>query len=177
MSWTDERVALMEKLWSEGLSASAIAARIGLKSRSAVCGKARRLELPRRSAGLARHACKRVAIKPETPKRLPQKRTPSPKVVTAPRISAEPLPPETVWKPLSDRKPIALLDLEPHHCRWPVDGGSCGCNKVKGLSYCEQHAATAFRPAVSPSSIPRTNVPAFGNTAHKNAEEFLKEPA
>ena len=29
MNWTDERVELLRKLWSEGLSASQIAARLG----------------------------------------------------------------------------------------------------------------------------------------------------
>jgi len=171
MSWTDERVALIKSLWAKGLSAGKIAAQLGDVSRNAVISKLYRSKVPGRVE---------TASKP-TVKRVPPKRTPSrpvaQQVSLPPRLSALPLPPETVWKPLPGRKPVALLDLEPHHCRWPVDGGSCGCNKVPGLPYCEQHAATAFRPAVSPSSIPRTNVPAFGNTAHKNAEEFLKEPA
>ncbi|WP_287322701.1 GcrA family cell cycle regulator, partial [Mesorhizobium sp.] len=36
MNWTDERVELLRKLWSEGLSASQIAAQLGGVSRNAV---------------------------------------------------------------------------------------------------------------------------------------------
>ncbi|MCB1513625.1 MAG: GcrA cell cycle regulator, partial [Hyphomicrobiaceae bacterium] len=42
MAWTDERVELLKKLWSEGLSASQIASRIGGVSRNAVIGKVHR---------------------------------------------------------------------------------------------------------------------------------------
>ena len=35
MNWTDERVELLRKLWSEGLSASQIAAQLGGVSRNA----------------------------------------------------------------------------------------------------------------------------------------------
>ena len=41
MSWTDERVALLKRLWSEGKSVSAIAREMGI-SRNAVAGKAQR---------------------------------------------------------------------------------------------------------------------------------------
>ncbi|RUW32744.1 GcrA cell cycle regulator, partial [Mesorhizobium sp. M1A.F.Ca.IN.020.06.1.1] len=45
MNWTDERVELLRKLWSEGLSASQIAAQLGGVSRNAVIGKVHRLKL------------------------------------------------------------------------------------------------------------------------------------
>jgi GcrA cell cycle regulator len=45
MNWTDERVELLRKLWSEGLSASQIAAKLGGVSRNAVIGKVHRLKL------------------------------------------------------------------------------------------------------------------------------------
>ncbi|MCB1485650.1 MAG: GcrA cell cycle regulator, partial [Hyphomicrobiaceae bacterium] len=43
MSWTDERVELLKKLWGEGLSASQIAGRLGSVTRNAVIGKVHRL--------------------------------------------------------------------------------------------------------------------------------------
>ena len=43
MSWTDERVELLKKLWSDGLSASQIAAELGGITRNAVIGKVHRL--------------------------------------------------------------------------------------------------------------------------------------
>jgi GcrA cell cycle regulator len=45
MSWTDERVARLTKLWSEGLSASQVAAELGGVTRNAVIGKIHRLGL------------------------------------------------------------------------------------------------------------------------------------
>ena len=42
MSWTDERVELLKKLWADGLSASQIAAELGGITRNAVIGKRRR---------------------------------------------------------------------------------------------------------------------------------------
>lgn len=47
--WTDERVELLTKLWSEGFSASQIAKMMGNCTRCAVIGKAARLRLPRRT--------------------------------------------------------------------------------------------------------------------------------
>ncbi len=44
-SWTIEQIDLLKRLWSEGLTAVAIAARLGGLSRSAVLGKVHRLRL------------------------------------------------------------------------------------------------------------------------------------
>ena len=45
MSWTDERVELLKKLWADGLSASQIAGELGGITRNAVIGKVHRLGL------------------------------------------------------------------------------------------------------------------------------------
>jgi len=47
MSWTDERVGLLKKMWEEGMSASHIAAQLGGVSRNAVIGKVHRLKILR----------------------------------------------------------------------------------------------------------------------------------
>jgi GcrA cell cycle regulator len=48
MTWTEERIEVLTKLWAEGLSASQIAAELGGgASRNAVLGKAHRLGLVR----------------------------------------------------------------------------------------------------------------------------------
>src|SRR5438067_964924 len=49
MSWTDERVEHLKKLWSDGLSASQIAAELGGITRNAVIGKVHRLGLSGRA--------------------------------------------------------------------------------------------------------------------------------
>ena len=56
MSWTDERVEQLKKLWAEGLSASQIAGRIGGVTRNAVIGKVHRLGLSGRATTSRRDA-------------------------------------------------------------------------------------------------------------------------
>ena len=48
MSWTDERIDRLKKMWSEGATASQIADELGGVSRNAVIGKAHRLGLDSR---------------------------------------------------------------------------------------------------------------------------------
>ena len=48
MSWTDERVDLLKKMWNEGHSASQIAKELGGVTRNAVIGKVHRLGLSNR---------------------------------------------------------------------------------------------------------------------------------
>ena len=48
-TWTDERVELLKKLWSDGLSASQIAGELGGITRNAVIGKVHRLGLSGRA--------------------------------------------------------------------------------------------------------------------------------
>ena len=49
MSWTDERVETLKKMWSEGQSASQIAKELGGVTRNAVIGKVHRLGLSNRA--------------------------------------------------------------------------------------------------------------------------------
>ena len=70
MSWTDERVELLKKMWGEGQSASQIAKELGGVTRNAVIGKVHRLGLSNR-AGAAGPAAKpepKPAAKPEAAK-------------------------------------------------------------------------------------------------------------
>ena len=65
MSWTDERIETLKKLWSDGLSASQIATALGGITRNAVIGKVHRLGLvgPRQVAG-GRRAARAQAAQP-----------------------------------------------------------------------------------------------------------------
>ena len=49
MSWTDERVGILTKMWAEGNSASQIAKELGGVTRNAVIGKVHRLGLSNRA--------------------------------------------------------------------------------------------------------------------------------
>jgi GcrA cell cycle regulator len=54
MSWTDERVELLKRLWNQGLSASQIAGELaGGVTRNAVIGKVHRLGLSGRAKSTA----------------------------------------------------------------------------------------------------------------------------
>ena len=51
MSWTDERVETLRRMWQEGQSASTIAKELGGVTRNAVIGKVHRLGLSNRDGG------------------------------------------------------------------------------------------------------------------------------
>ena len=79
MSWTDERVETLKKMWGEGQSASQIAKELGGVTRNAVIGKVHRLGLSNR-AGSGGNAGKAAAkekapSKPATPKAPPKAKT------------------------------------------------------------------------------------------------------
>ena len=67
MSWSDERVEVLKKLWGEGQSASQIAKELGGVTRNAVIGKVHRLGLSNRTvagkpaAAAAKPAAKKAA--------------------------------------------------------------------------------------------------------------------
>ncbi|WP_170370862.1 GcrA family cell cycle regulator [Ruegeria arenilitoris] len=75
MSWTDERVELLKKMWGEGQSASQIAKELGGVTRNAVIGKVHRLGLSNRTSGGA-----------------PAKAEPKEKPAPAPKAEAKPKP-------------------------------------------------------------------------------------
>ncbi|MEO0690334.1 MAG: GcrA family cell cycle regulator [Pseudomonadota bacterium] len=73
MSWTDERIATLKKLWEGGATASQIAEELGGVSRNAVIGKAHRLGLKSRpspvKANEKKKAAKKAAPKASTAKK------------------------------------------------------------------------------------------------------------
>src|SRR3982750_2942674 len=83
MSWTDERIERLKKMWHDGATASQIADELGGVSRNAVIGKAHRLGLEQRPSpvkpGEEKEAKKaapatvppRPAPRPETAKAAP----------------------------------------------------------------------------------------------------------
>lgn len=187
MSWTDERVEKLRKLWGDGLSASQCALQLGMPwmSRNAVIGKVTRLGLPGRKVKVRRPAYDRWNTEDRRMTRGDKpfkqaRKTAKPK----PDWRAEPLP-ET---PAADVVRVtSVLDLEPHHCRWPVGDpkhagfGYCGCKKVEGLPYCNAHARRAYAPIVPKPSTggrpinPKGDVGQFIRAdiqSHKAVEEF-----
>jgi GcrA cell cycle regulator len=165
LSWTDERVELLKKLWGEGLSASQIAARLGQGiTRNAVIGKVHRLNLSGR-AQPPRSTVPRAPRKPREPSH-PGRTTGMPSMPTAgntalrpmmraemqPRPVAlpEPEPVRLVDLPKGGR--VTILHLSDKTCKWPIgDPGNedfcfCGHGPRDGSPYCEYHARIAYQP-------------------------------
>jgi GcrA cell cycle regulator len=152
MSWTDERVELLKKLWSDGLSASQIAAELGGITRNAVIGKVHRLGL----SGRAKSASS-AAPRPRKA-RSPMMRIGRASIrgntalAHAYEIEAEATP-ELIENiiPIGQRRTI--LELTEQTCHWPIgDPGSsdfffCGGNTIAGLPYCAYHSRVAYQPA------------------------------
>jgi GcrA cell cycle regulator len=187
MSWNDERVELLKKLWSDGLSASQIAGRLGGVTRNAVIGKVHRLGLSGRATT--------SRMKSHRPRTRPQVATNAPGAknqrLMKPRFAAvgnpalrnlymgdnEPYTPpaEEVEIPLKERKYIQTLTE--NCCRWPIgdpqlaDFHFCGKKKVAGLPYCELHARRAFQPP-QPRRRDRSDVsvPAIAAATRQPAE-------
>ncbi len=84
MSWTDDRVEKLKKLWGEGQSASQIAKELGGVTRNAVIGKVHRLGLSNRNTGAAPKAAAETKAKP----------APKPAPVEAAKPKAKPKPKE-----------------------------------------------------------------------------------
>lgn len=68
MSWTDERIATLKKMWEGGSTASQIAEELGGVSRNAVIGKAHRLGLKSRPSPVKAGEKKKATAKKPAPK-------------------------------------------------------------------------------------------------------------
>ena len=156
MSWTDERVELLKKLWAEGLSASQIAGELGGVTRNAVIGKVHRLGLSGR-AKTARPSTPRPR-KPRAPNRTmrPRERVIGNTALKAEALPAEELAPRPEALPdvvVPMMKKLNIMQLNERTCKWPVgdpttdDFHFCGCAAKPGLPYCEYHARIAYQPA------------------------------
>ncbi len=88
MSWTDERVELLKKMWNEGHSASTIAKELGGVTRNAVIGKVHRLGLSNRNGAEAEEPAKAKA-EPAPAAPEPVQETPPAPVVDLAQAKAE----------------------------------------------------------------------------------------
>lgn len=135
MSWTNERVELLEKLWKEGKSAAEIAKELGGVTRNAVIGKAHRLGLSGRPQTPKKETVKATAAK-KTPEKTSAAAAPARMVV------------ETAEKPENG---LTILDLNDRVCKWPIGDPRdenfyfCGERSRPGTPYCDRHAAMAYQ--------------------------------
>ncbi|MCT7665082.1 GcrA family cell cycle regulator [Shinella kummerowiae] len=171
MNWTDERVEKLKKLWSEGLSASQIAAQLGGVSRNAVIGKVHRLNLPGRAkAGGTPSAArpKRPAVATPRPSNFAARPVPA-RVAARPagaivakedidadfdaQIEQLPVPANgnKVVVPMSRK--LELTQLTERTCKWPIgdplndDFHFCGNESPDNSPYCTYHQRLAYQPS------------------------------
>ena len=153
MSWNDERVDLLKKLWGEGLSASQIAGRIGSVTRNAVIGKVHRLGLSGR-ATTSRTNPSRPRNRITTARRPVKARFQPVGNVALKGLFTDAEPYVSTFEeldiPIAERK--SLQDLTEKCCRWPIGDPQtpefhfCNRGKMTGLPYCEFHSRRAFQP-------------------------------
>jgi len=146
MSWTDERVDLLSRLWMEGRSASQIAAQLGAGlTRNAVIGKVHRLGLAGRvksnvsaavssesvsdvretvearvAVGGSRRSAPRMSMSPPAPS-APRPHSASSHSMSSshvPAVRAVVAPPEENVVPLSLK--VTIVELRENMCKWPL---------------------------------------------------------
>ena len=150
MSWTDERVELLKKMWGEGQSASQIAKELGGVTRNAVIGKVHRLGLSNRASGGSSTAKAepkaKAAAKPKAEAKPAPKTEPARPAAAEPAAEAkpatparrqiipagQPLPPQPSANEISPEalakvnevekkaKKLSLMELTERTCKWPV---------------------------------------------------------
>jgi GcrA cell cycle regulator len=154
ISWTDDRVEQLKKLWESGLSASQIAAELGNITRNAVIGKVHRLGLSGRAKSPSSAAPRQRKVRPA--QNMMRISRPMSRGNTALahvfEVEAEPDPIafDNVV-PMSQRR--TLLELTEDTCHWPIGDPSssefffCGGKAVASLPYCAHHSRIAYQPA------------------------------
>ncbi len=173
MSWTDERVEILKKLWAEGLSASQIAGELGQGvTRNAVIGKVHRLKLsarakPSSSSSRPRAASRTVrrpstggssssgasaaaAMKRRNMTAAPMMGATALKADESAEIEMEAVSAQVQELFIPEAERISLLQLSEDTCKWPIgdplnpDFHFCGQHSLEGKPYCEFHAKRAF---------------------------------
>jgi GcrA cell cycle regulator len=117
MSWTDERIEKLTKMWESGATASQIAEELGAVSRNAVIGKAHRLGLKARPSPVKPNEAKSKA--------RPAKKAKAPAAAPAPTPvrEAKPASPPTVEATPVVEEPEAVAPSAPASSA-PADGAA-----------------------------------------------------
>ena len=177
MSWTDERVDLLSRLWLEGRSASQIAAQLGAGlTRNAVIGKVHRLGLAGRvkaattsvaaaetvsevretvearvAMGGSRRAASRSGVQMSSSPPPVARHHGALSMTPAPAPTPKAAEPEENVVPLSLK--VTIVDLRENMCKWPLGDPSspefryCGSPAHGSTPYCTHHGKVAYQPA------------------------------
>jgi GcrA cell cycle regulator len=159
MSWTDERVEYLKKLWNDGLSASQIAGELGGVTRNAVIGKVHRLGLSGRAKApsISTPRVRKAAPRQQTMRTVSMSSMSRGNTALAHQSQpvvqyhAETRPMEEVVVPMSRR--VQIMELKEAMCKWPIgdptqsDFVFCGADCNFGTPYCSYHSTVAYQPA------------------------------
>jgi GcrA cell cycle regulator len=157
MSWTNERIELLQKLWLEGNSASRIAGELGAGvTRNAVIGKVFRLGLSGRVKAVAGHVP--ASSHQKAPRRAAHSHSSAHASIGNTALALQPLLIEALLpKTVADVvvpicEPVTIMDLRESMCRWPMGDPTqsefryCGAKKLPGQGpYCSCHAGIAYQ--------------------------------
>jgi GcrA cell cycle regulator len=154
LTWSDDRVEQLKKLWESGLSASQIAAELGNVTRNAVIGKVHRLGLSGRAKTPSTAAPRQRKARPAQHMMRVSRSVSRGNTALAHAFEVElevdPIAFDNVV-PMSQR--LSLLELNEATCRWPIgDPASsefffCGGKALTSLPYCAYHSRVAYQPA------------------------------
>lgn len=168
MTWDDESIKQLKKLWEKGLSTTEIAKKMNV-SKNSVVGKVHRLCLKARPSPIKKKEGEQVSeteqkdlfIAQQEIEQLSSTDTSNEKVVSdgeeqAVKNKIETLPAsksETQPKSKAEKKNrthIKLVELDSHTCRWPIgdpreeDFCFCGKKVHAGQTYCDEHSQVAY---------------------------------
>ena len=139
MSWTEEKVEKLKKLWSKGHTASQIAEALGDTTRNAVIGKAHRLNLEARAP--SKHSATSI---PKEHRQVRRGAAPTSRKAKFQSILLD--------KNFEPENPKSLEELTDETCKWPIGHPNeekfyfCGRKPEGEFPYCKLHILYAFQP-------------------------------
>ena len=165
MSWTDEKVESLKKLWGSGKTASQIAEIIGGISRNAVIGKAHRLNLSAK-----------IKTRSATSNQNFDSSTNEKNIQTSKKVRRSKFKSLIIEKDFEPENPKQLEELDENSCKWPIGHPNeksfyfCGRSSLKDFSYCKLHLLYAYQPkGKKEESTDKDEVPEFIEKKIKSA--------